>query len=246
MGTAIVITSGKGGTGKTTSAGAISSCLAYLGHRTIAIDLDVGLRNLDLVLGLTDVSTTDFTDVLDGGLSLEEAAVKHPDIENLWFLSAPSTVSAEDIDKEKMAVLIAAAKREYEYVILDCPAGLGAGFRLAAEGADMAIIAATGDAASLRDGQRTAAELYDMGFENVRLLINRARPKVLKRTRTTVDDLINAVGARLIGIVSEDERVIMAANLERPLIKYDIQGASEQYYRIARRILGDEVPLGKI
>ncbi|MGE4484899.1 MAG: septum site-determining protein MinD [Oscillospiraceae bacterium] len=246
MGTAIVITSGKGGTGKTTSVGAIASCLAVLGHRTLCIDCDVGLKNLDLVLGLTDVSSTNFCDVIDGSVSLDDAVCAHPQIENLFFLSAPITRKPEDISAEAMKSLVLQAKDVYDYCLIDSPAGLGAGFRLAVSGADMAIVVATGDAASLRDGQRVVAELIDTGIRSIRLLVNRVRPRLYRRVSATVDDVIDSVGAQLLGMIAEDDAVIVSANMETPLILYENKNAAAQYLRIARRLSGEKVPLGKI
>ncbi len=241
----ITVASGKGGTGKTTSAGAISSCLAKLGHRCVCIDCDVGLRNLDLTLGLTDAATTDFSDVLAGRADLESAMIAHPMIENLFFLPSPPDIRPEDVDRDAFGAMIAEIRETYEFCILDAPAGLGAGFALAASAADAAVIVATIDAASLRDGQRTCAELHRYGIEDIRLLVNRVDPYMFKKSLATVDDIIDVVGAQLIGMISDDETVTLAANLEMPLILYPGSAAAQQYMRVARRITGERVPLGK-
>ena len=245
MGTAIVLTSGKGGTGKTTCSGAIASALASLGHPTVCVDCDIGLRNLDLALGVTDFALWDFSDVIDGHAKLSDATISHPDIQNLYFLAAPAGLSPEDINPHGMKELVDKLKSEYEYCIIDCPAGLGAGFKLSCIGADMAIIVSTGDAASLRDCQRTVAALSAQGIENVRLLVNRLSPRMLRQTRATVDDVIDVVGAQLLGLVSEDESVALAANFEKPLLVFGAKYAYDQFFRIARRITGERVPLGK-
>lgn len=243
MGTAIVITSGKGGTGKTTCSGAIASALASLGHRTVCLDCDIGLRNLDLALGLTDIVPWDFQDVLEKRTELSDAVAEHPLVKNLYFLAAPADVSPEDIDPAAMRSLIERLRDEYEYCIIDCPAGLGTGFSLACSGADMAIIIAAGDRSSLRDGHRTAAALREMGISNIRLIVNRVSPRIFSRTRATVDDAIDIVGAQLLGIVSEDESVPLAANSEKPLLVFGAKYAYDQFFRIARRITGEYVPL---
>ncbi len=245
-GNAIVVTSGKGGTGKTTSVGAIASCLAALGYKTLCLDCDVGLKNLDITLGLSDMALNDFTDCLEGRKSLEEAVVRHPRMKNLYFLSAPKTVKPESIDREKMADLINEIKKHYDYCLIDSPAGLGAGFELASVGADMAIIVTTGDVSSRRDGQRISAELYKKGVKNVKMIVNRVKPKLFKRSKATVDQLIDSVGAQLIGVVSEDEAVILSANLEIPLTLYKSKKAAGQYMNIAKRITGERIPIGKI
>lgn len=246
MGRAIVITSGKGGTGKTTSTAAIGSQLASLGHKTICIDGDMGLKNLDLSLGLTDTALMDFSDVLCGRVPLGDAVTKHDKIKNLYFLTAPMGVSPEEIPADKMAALIAEIKNEYDYCLIDSPAGIGPGFRLAAQSADMAIVVATGNASSLRDGQKTVAELKKLGIPEIRLLVNRIRPEIFKRVCATVDDIIDAVGARLIGLVNEDEAVILAENMEKPLMLFTNKGAVQQFGRIARRITGEHIPLKKL
>lgn len=246
MGTVIVVVSGKGGTGKTTTVGAVASCLASRGHRTLCIDCDVGLKNLDLNLGLTGISLVDFTDVLDGKIELGEAVTAHPEIENLFFLSAPTNISPEDIDTGKMAELAAKAREDYEFTFVDAPAGIGPGFRLAVTGADMAVVVATGDAPGLRDAQRTVAELRSRGIENVRLVINRLKPRFYKELKNTIDDVIDMVGARLIGVVSEEEDVMLAGSREIPLVLCDSNPAMRQLNRISFRIEGFDVPLGKI
>ena len=246
MGTVIVVVSGKGGTGKTTTVGAVASCLASRGHRTLCVDCDVGLKNLDLNLGLTGVSLADFTDVFDGKSELGEAVTAHPEIENLYFLSAPANISPEEIDGEKMAEFVKQAREEFEYCFIDAPAGIGAGFRLASIEADMAIVVATGDAAGLRDAQRTVAELRKSGIENVRLVINRLNKKFYNKLQSTIDDVIDMIGARLIGVVSEEKAVMIAGSEETPLILCDSNTAMRQLNRISFRIEGYDVPLGKI
>jgi septum site-determining protein MinD len=246
MGMCIVVTSGKGGTGKTTASGTIGSCLAALGHKTLCIDCDIGLRNLDMVLGLADLATMDFNDVLNGGISLEDAAIEHPQIKNLFFLGAPANISPEDICPESMAKLIKIAKEAYDYCIIDCPAGIGTGFKLAVENADMAIVVATSDGVTLRCCQRAVSELKALGIENIRLLMNKIKPRRFKRKCTTIDDAIDTVGAQLIGIISEDEAVVMSAVSEIPLALYDSKRAAEQFLRVAYRIKGIHLPLGKV
>lgn len=245
MGTAIVITSGKGGTGKTTTAAAIASCLAAIGYKTLCLDADAGLKNLDLMLGMSDAALMDFHDVIEGKAALDYAAVPHPVIKNLYFLTAPLNIPPENINPVGMHSLITTAKQEFDYCIIDCPAGIGAGFKLAAGSADMAIVVANCDISSLRDGQRTVTELYALGLENVRLLVNRVKPRILRKVRSTIDDVIDAVGAQLIGLVSDDDSVILAANTGTPLILFDSKKAGMQYLRIARRLAGEKIPLSQ-
>ena len=159
MSTAIVITSGKGGTGKTSLTGGVASCLAALGHRVLCIDMDIGLRNLDLTLGLSDRALMDFTDVLSGRCTLERAAVPHPEIQGLFLLTAPVNLPGTPLDEAAMKALLRQAREQYDYILMDSPAGLGEGFRLACCGADRAVVVSTTDASALRDAQRTVAVL---------------------------------------------------------------------------------------
>ncbi len=243
MGSYIVVTSGKGGTGKTTCTGALASALALLGRKTLCIDCDVGLRNLDLVLGLTEPPVWDFSDVLSGDVEPAEAALPHPEIEGLYFLPAPSSMRPEDIELQEFLELKGRFKDEFDYVLADCPAGLGQGFRLASQGADMGLIVTTVDLPSLRDAQRTVQELSYLGICQCRLIINRVSPRALRMSGLTLDDAIDLVGARLVGVISEDDSVQLAANVEKPLMKMGAKYAYGQFMDIARRITGEKVPL---
>lgn len=245
MGTSILITSGKGGTGKTACAAAIASALASLSHRTLCVDCDAALRNLDLTLGLSDQVLWDFADVLNGEVPASEAPVPHPRIKDLWFLSAPADIP-EDVSPDAFVRMIDVYREEYDYVILDSPAGIGAGFRLAAPASDLAVIVATGDLTSLRDGQRVAQELRALGVSELRLLVNRVSPRAFRRVRRSVDEVIDTVGARLIGVVSEDEDVSEALNRQTPLLLYGSRRALPQLQNIARRLTGERIPLGRI
>ena len=243
MGKVIVVASGKGGTGKTTSVGAISSCLAALGHKTLCMDCDAGLRNLDIIIGMSDYAVSDFSDVLGGFISLDEAVTEHPRISGLYFLPAPAFSGPDEIDPNAMAALMEQIKEHFDYCLIDSPAGIGPGFRLAAQNADMAVIVATGDISSMRDGQRVAEELRSMGIDEIRLIVNRINPRNYRRIDTTVDDVIDTVSAKLLGLVEEDEAVFFSSNSETPLILFEGRKAAIQFLRIAQRITGARIPL---
>ena len=245
MGTVIVVTSGKGGTGKTTCTGAIASALALLGHRTLCVDCDIGLRNLDLVLGMSEQSVWDLSDIISEGADIHGAVLAHSQIPELYFLPAPAEKSPEDIDSEAFSRLKDSLREEFEYVLIDSPAGLGRGFKLASQGADMAVVVATADIPSLRDGQKTVARLEGLQIPEIRLLINRVSPHALKNSGLTLDDAIDMVGARLLGLVSEDDSVPLAANLEKPLMVMGAKHAYGQFMRIARRVTGERLPLAR-
>jgi septum site-determining protein MinD len=233
------VSSGKGGTGKTTTVAALASCLAALGYRTLAADFDAGLRNLDIALGMTDFAVYDLADVLDGTSPLDEVAAEHPKIPGLFFLPAPSFLSPEEIDPAKLETVIARAKESFDFVMLDAPAGIGAGFLLAARLCDAAIIVATEDAASERDASKTAEELRGAGIEDVRLIVN----KTGNYKRQKLDELADGIGVRLIGAVRSDREVPFAADEETALVLHSGKGAARDYLDIARRLLGENIPL---
>lgn len=244
IGTSIVITSGKGGTGKTSTTAGIASCLAAMGNKVLCLDCDVGLRNLDLTLGLTDQALMDFTDVMEGRCSLERAAVEHPLVDNLFLLTAPVTLPA-GITEEGMRQLMRKIRAQFDYCIIDCPAGVGTGFRLATCAADRAIVVSNADFAALRDGQAAVQRLMQLDIP-LHLVVNRLRPRLLRKMRLDVDDAMDNTGLPLIGIVPEDERVTLAAAQGTPLILTTRRGAALAYYHIAQRITGQRVPLMRI
>ena len=239
MGTVVTVTSGKGGTGKTTVTGGVASCLARLGKTVLCIDMDIGLRNLDISLGLSDRALMDFADVALGNCPLARAAVSHPDLPNLSLLTAPMRLPPH-VTAGSIRALLRTARDRYDYIFIDCPAGLGPGFQLATCGADRALVVATNDASSLRDAQRAVEELYHL--RQVHLVMNRIQPKLLRELRTTIDDAMDAAGLPLIGVIPEDRRVILAANMGRPLILEGRRGAANACLNIAKRIEGSRVP----
>lgn len=243
MGTVITVTSGKGGTGKTTVTGGVASCLARLGKTVLCIDMDIGLRNLDISLGLSDRALMDFADVALGNCPLARAAVSHPDLPNLSLLTAPMRLPPH-VTAGSIRALLRTARDRYDYIFIDCPAGLGPGFQLATCGADRALVVATNDASSLRDAQRAVEELYYL--RQVHLVMNRIQPKLLRELRTTIDDAMDAAGLPLIGVIPEDRRVILAANMGRPLILEGRRGAANACLNIAKRIEGYRVPIMRI
>lgn len=241
MATVVAVTSGKGGTGKTSLVGAVGSCLAALGHPTLCIDMDVGLRNLDLTLGLSDRALMDFSDVVQGRCPLEKAVVEHPEIRNLFLLTAPFSLS-QGVSEEAMRVLLAQARAGFDYILLDAPAGLGEGFQLAVCGCDRAIVVSTTDASALRDAQRTVTVL-SRRVDQIHLVVNRVQPKLLRKLHTTIDDAMDAAGLPLLGVVPEDNKVMLSANQGRPLILCANKGAAIGYRNIAFRLEGRRVPV---
>ena len=243
MSKVIAVASGKGGTGKTTVAAALSSCLAVLGHKTLCIDFDAELRNLDIALCMTDFAVMDFMDVVSGEMELMKACSESPKLPNLYFLSAPTEGIPEDIDKPALKEMLDEIREEFDYCIIDCPAGIGPGFCLAHTDVDMSIVVTTGDLASMRDANRTACAVRDLGVTNLRLIVNRVLKKNLKQIRTNVDDVIDSVGVQLLGLIPEDRGVFIAAHENTPLILYKKRVSAYDFLDAARRIAGDDIPL---
>lgn len=244
MATAIVVTSGKGGTGKTSVTGGVASCLAALGHRVLCIDMDIGLRNLDLSLGMSDRALMDFTDVVEGRCSLARAVVEHPVIQGLFLLTAPLT--PRPIGEEAMRRLVSEAGHTFDYILMDSPAGLGSGFRLAVCAADRAMVVSTTDPSALRDAQRTVGELRRVIPSGIHLVMNRVQPKMLKKLHTNIDDAMDAAGLPLLGVVPEDQAVALAAGQGQPLLLYSRKAAAIAYLNIAKRLTGQMVPIMRI
>ena len=179
MGSVIVITSGKGGTGKTSLTGGIGAALALQGRQVLCIDADVGLRNLDITLGMTDAALMDFSDVMAGRCPLARAVAPHPSVSGLFLLTAPLTLPEDFSGEAGFRALLAEARERYDEILIDSPAGLGAGFRLATCAADRAIVVAVSDPSSLRDAQRVVSQLGRI--ETAHLVVNRVRPRLLRR-----------------------------------------------------------------
>lgn len=244
MGESLAVVSGKGGVGKTAVAAGVGSCLAALGKKIICVDADFGLRNLDIVMGLSESALFDLGDVLSGRASLEKAVIRHPVAQNLFLLAAPMDMTDADIDGKAFRRIIERLSEQYDFCIVDCSAGISGGFRAACGAVDRAIVVATTDVASLRDSQRVGFELEDMGVSDVRLVINRVRPKLIKkRDMLNVDDAMDMTGLRLLGVIPEDDNVITCTNHGVLLILQEETGAAQAYLNIARRLCGARVPV---
>ena len=242
MGELIAVLSGKGGTGKTSVCAAVSTSLARMGHRVLAIDCDMGLQNLDISLGLSDTGAISFLDVCEGDYSLSQAA-KHHRFDTMSFLTAPLNRTPESVDSESFRDMVRGARREFDYIFLDAPAGIDAGFELAAKYADRCLIVTGADPAAIRDAARAAQRLELMGKSDVKLIVNRVSRKLFATMSVTVDDVMDTAGLPLIGVVPEDQNVTLAAAFGKPLIEYTNRGAAKACEAIARRLEGRHVPL---
>lgn len=243
MGELVAILSGKGGTGKTSVCAGISIALAAGGKKVLCIDCDVGLRNLDISLGLTDCAPLSFLDVTEGGYHLNQAT-QHPLFPSLYFLTAPMNRSAEQIELLAFSEMLQKARREFDYILLDAPAGVDAGFRLAAVPADRCILVTGAGPAAVRDAARVGEILELMEKKDVRLIVNRVDREMFAYLQLTVDDIMDTAGLPLLGIVPEDPNVIFAAACARPVAKFKKRtSAVKAYQRIANRIQGLPEPI---
>ncbi len=240
MGELIAVLSGKGGTGKTSLCAGIAQALAAGGEKVLCIDCDVGLRNLDIALGRSEAGALSFLEVCRDGYGLSQAD-RHPVFSNLSFLTAPVNCPADEIPEDAFGALLEQARGRYDYVLLDAPAGIEAGFKLAAKFADRILLITAPDPASVRDAARAGQVLEQMGKTNVRLIVNRIHKKMVKTMGLTVDDVMDQAGLPLIGIVPEDENVVLAAAFRQPLLGYTTKGAAAACKRIAKRIQGRKV-----
>lgn len=242
MGELIAVLSGKGGTGKTSVCSGISTALAELGERVLCIDCDMGLRNLDISLGMSDSGALSFVDVCSGGYSLTQAA-QHPNYPSLFFLTAPMNCGAETVDEDAFREMLYLARQGFDYIFLDAPAGIDAGFRLAAKFADRVLLVTGADPAAIRDAAQAGDVLELMGKEDVRLIVNRVNRKMVSTMELTVDDVMDRAGLPLIGVVPDDSNVTLAAAFGVPLLKYSRRGAVTACRNIAKRIQGKPVPI---
>lgn len=243
MGELFAVLSGKGGTGKTSVCAGISTALAAEGKRVLCIDCDIGLRNLDISLGMSDSGALSFLDVSEGGYSLEQASV-HPVFPTLSFLTAPMNRPPEQIDPIAFGDMLQLARCRFDYIFLDAPAGVDAGFRLVSQVADRCLLVTGAGPAAVRDAARVGELLELMNKHNIRLVVNRVDRDMLSTVRVTIDDVMDNAGLPLIGVVFEDPNVTLAAAFGQPLLKYSRRcDAAKAFRRIARRIQGISEPI---
>lgn len=246
IGKVIAVVSGKGGTGKTSFTTLTGMALAQLGKKTLLLDCDIGLRNLDLYLGVSDRALMDFTDVIAGRTTLAQAVVRHPLYPNLYLLTAPVSFGVRLPSKREMQRLIDEIRRHFDFCLIDAAAGIGEAFALATCCADRAVVVTTNDPSSLRDAQRTVMELHRFPSGQLHLVVNRVRRKLLQSLHTTIDDAIDAAGLPLLGVIPEDENVpaVLGRGLSQRL-KYR-SGALCACENIARRLCGERVRLMRL
>lgn len=248
MGEAIVITSGKGGVGKTTTTANVGTALAMIGKKVALVDTDIGLRNLDLVLGLENRIVYDLVDVIEGRARLEQALVKDKRFEErLVLLPAAQIKDKTAVQPEQMAALVHELVARFDFVLLDSPAGIEQGFQNAISGATQAIVVTTPEVSAIRDADRVIGLLEKNGLGRAKLIINRLRLQMVKRMeQVSVDEIVHILGVDLLGVVPDDEIVIKMTNEGTPTVVDTRSKAALAYRNIARRMLGESVPLLKL
>lgn len=242
MGQVAAFVSGKGGTGKTTLTAAVAGALAKCGKSVLCIDLDVGLRNLDISLGMRDEASISFQDVIEGRYDLSNAP-EHPTVPNLRLLTAPVGPEPKEIDTDSFYRLLDEAKKSFDWVMLDAPAGIGEMFQLALGHATRTVVVTQADPACLRDAQRAGCLAKKYGPQWVRVVVNRVDPKLYRRLSTNIDDIMDTVGLPLLGLVPEHSDVLLAANWGIPLCNVLDCRAVTACRNIARRLEGESIPL---
>ena len=243
-GRVIVITSGKGGVGKTTNNANIGTALAKAGNKVVMIDTDLGLRNLDLLLGLENRIVYTIVDVVEKRCKLKQALVKDKKNPNLCLLAAAQTRDKTAVSEEQLKEICEQLQKDYDFILVDCPAGIEQGFQNAVAGASEAIVVTTPEMSAVRDADRIIGLLEAREeIESYKLLINRVRPNLIKSNdMMSVEDVAEILSADLIGIIPEDTGIITSTNKGEPIVNDENSLAGRAYRNVAHRIMGEEVP----
>ncbi len=242
MGEVIVVTSGKGGVGKTTTTANVGTGLAKLDKKVVLIDTDIGLRNLDVVLGLENRIVYNLVDVIEGNCRIKQALIKDKRYPNLYLLPSAQTRDKSAVTPEEMKLLCEQLKGEFDYIIMDCPAGIEQGFKNAIAGADRALVVTTPEVSAVRDADRIIGLLEANEMKKTELIVNRLRIDMVNRgDMMSSDDVVEILAIDLIGIVPDDEKIVVSTNNGEPLVG-DESLAGQAYMNICRRICGEDVP----
>ena len=242
MSEVIVVTSGKGGVGKTTTSANVGTGLAAMGKRVVLIDTDIGLRNLDVVMGLENRIVYNLVDVVENKCRIKQALIKDKRHPSLYLMPSAQTKDKTAVTPEQMVRMINQLREQFDYIILDCPAGIEQGFKNAIAGADRALVVTTPEVSAIRDADRIIGLLEANDFKQIDLVINRLRPDMVKRgDMMSADDVVDILAVPLIGIVPDDENVVIATNQGEPLVGSDTP-AGKAYRNVVDRVLGKEIP----
>ncbi len=244
MSEVIVITSGKGGVGKTTSTANIGTALAKLGNSVVVIDSDIGLRNLDVVLGLENRIVFDIVDVTSGNCTAKKALIKDRRLEGLYLLPAAQTKDKEAVSPENMIALVEELGDEFDYILIDCPAGIERGFKNAIAAAKRAIVVSTPEVSAVRDADRIIGLLEANDINDIKLVVNMIKMQMVQRgDMLSIDDITDILAIDLIGAVPDDEAVVISTNRGEPVVKDESSLSAKAFMNIARRITGEDIPL---
>ena len=244
MGISIVITSGKGGVGKTTTTANIGTALATLGKKVVVVDGDTGLRNLDVLMGLENRIVYTLVDVIENRCRMKQALIKDKRYSNLYLLPTAQTKDKNDISSEKMLKVVNELKEEFDFVMIDCPAGIEQGFENAIIGADKAIVVVNPEITSVRDADRVIGKLDAKGLDDHSLVINRLNYEMTQKgDMLDINDIIEVLSIKLLGVVPDDREVTVYTNKGEPVVLDNDSLAGQAFKNIAKRILGEEVPL---
>lgn len=244
MGRCITVTSGKGGVGKTTTTANLGMALAMSGKNICLIDADIGLRNLDIVLGLENRIVYDLVDVIEGNCRVKQALIRDKHFPNLSLIPAAQTRDKDAVTPEQMAELCGKLKKDFDFVIIDSPAGIEQGFRNAIAGADEVLVVTTPEVSAVRDADRIIGLVEAAEIPPPRLILNRLNPSLVQRGEMmTVEDVQDILAIDVIGIVPEDSTIVMASNRGEPAALSDTSKAGKAYREVARRLLGEDVPI---
>jgi septum site-determining protein MinD len=242
MGEVIVVTSGKGGVGKTTTTANVGTGLAMLEKKVVLIDTDIGLRNLDVVMGLENRIVYNLVDVIEGTCRIRNALIKDKRYPNLYLLPSAQTRDKNAVSPEQMKKLADELRDEFDYILMDCPAGIEQGFKNAIAGADRALVVTTPEVSAVRDADRIIGLLEANEMKQTHLIVNRLRMDMVKRgDMMSSDDVCEILAVDLIGVVPDDENIVISTNQGEPLVGSDSL-AGKAYMNICKRILGEEVP----
>lgn len=243
MSEVIVITSGKGGVGKTTTTANVGTGLAKLDKKVVLIDTDIGLRNLDVVMGLENRIVYNLVDVVEGNCRIKQALIKDKRYPNLYLLPSAQTRDKTAVTPEQMKKLTDELREEFDYILLDCPAGIEQGFKNAVAGADRALVVTTPEVSAIRDADRIIGLLEANELKRTDLIVNRIRMDMVKRgDMMSIDDVVDILAVNLIGAVPDDEQIVISTNQGEPLVGSDAM-AGKAYMNICKRIMGEEIPL---
>ena len=242
MGEVIVVTSGKGGVGKTTSTANIGTGLAMLDKKVVLIDTDIGLRNLDVVMGLENRIVYNLVDVVENNCRIKQALIKDKRYPNLYLLPSAQTKDKNAVTPEQMKKLADELRGEFDYILMDCPAGIEQGFKNAIAGADRALVVTTPEVSAVRDADRIIGLLEANDIRKTHLIVNRIRTEMVKEgNMMSSDDVVEILAIDLIGVVPDDEHIVISTNNGEPLVGSDCK-AGKAYMNICKRVLGENVP----